>query len=1235
MLIAIDHSRTTRALAQITDAGAFERLATAVLRQANPALYGNLTHPGMNPDGKTKKSPVDGIAFMLGANPPHMIAAHHASGAGEDLRKKWLHEPSAVKSRRGAKPSAPAGDILKTIEIVERERQRTSELCVTLALTTNREPPEDLTRDVMKVASDYGITIDIWSCSRIADYLDTDPEGQWLRKQFLGIAEQRLSRLLLRELSEESINTFPLKAPINSLVDRTLDRILIDSLPRPVGFLVGESGVGKTVSCYKHLKQHIDAGGFGLVLTNEIVSAHRTFEQALDAELKRLCPSLESNASQIALTFCSSNDPFIIVVEDVNFSDKPAHLLERLVSWSAIEHKEGGDDLPNWRLFCPVWPTVIAMLSDEVKKRFEMLTISAKPFSREEACVAIKRRALLLKKALSPLDADSIASALGNDPLLIALYDFDKKSEPKEVIRDFVTNSLHRLANSSGSFTLTDYRIALRVVASAMLKNHRIDPSWEEIREWLNTQPENFSAFRQITQSTEIVRLNDKGGIERIEFRHDRVRAWLLTDTIAQLLQAGRMEDAILSEPFFSEVIGAALADPNTPIEAVERLKSSNTLALFYALKAFKVARHENHNSVLKMIELWLAEESTHGRANSTLRWVALQVLSGIESPSVLEITSRFRDRSQSALIARFRNGDLNAGIQLCLDLEPGVGAPWRDSLIEHAKLQFGEVLIQNVDELLKRNSISKDIRRGGLRLAGHLADPVLSDSIAICWTADPNRIENLADYLWAAAECCGDNPSKLLGPVCEAWAALPSTSSQNGLPSPRDDLAADHISWAFNKTLPTPALRYFIDRASDDDLRWPITYMLRSIDHPDAVEFIAHELAAISRRIEGTDLFSCSLMLFKNNWKRRQADTGKGMSSVSRKRLQELWGCAENDKHLRSQAFKLWATTSEPDDVKLLQVFDATESLVDEVLRARLERGDNTAIPTFLEKLRMDKWGNWWQLGRHIWSDELTNALDEAFQNRSTEEQWSWGVNHTLDHITSELLTRLKSLIAERLLKKHWHHLCFSPCFVQAALYVATPISCDLARESISQCPDPGKMLEHIHFQLGIKIIGHPGITDIRQLEVLVPYLEYIAPMDIHFIWDYCNSRGWFEFRRMHLDNRLQGQWGRHAFADKAEIFSELDKEVANKHTAYRVRFWIDDYIKQGEQHIKIFDLLREWAEERHTIAALEVVAEAIVYAGKRADIDLLHFDGIEPREQAEAIIANTRFAVQLRSLS
>ncbi|MBX9926517.1 MAG: hypothetical protein K2Y05_09175, partial [Hyphomicrobiaceae bacterium] len=68
-------SQTARKLADMTDEGRFERLATAVLRASNP-VYAALLHTGVNADGKTVKAPVDGFAFVPGATPPHMVAAH-------------------------------------------------------------------------------------------------------------------------------------------------------------------------------------------------------------------------------------------------------------------------------------------------------------------------------------------------------------------------------------------------------------------------------------------------------------------------------------------------------------------------------------------------------------------------------------------------------------------------------------------------------------------------------------------------------------------------------------------------------------------------------------------------------------------------------------------------------------------------------------------------------------------------------------------------------------------------------------------------------------------------------------------------------------------------------------------------------------------------------------------------------------------------------------------------------
>jgi hypothetical protein len=82
-------SRTVQALAAITDEGLFVRLATAILREANP-IYSSLVHTGVNAAGKTVESPLDGICIEQGADPPYMIAVHHTITARDDLETRVL-----------------------------------------------------------------------------------------------------------------------------------------------------------------------------------------------------------------------------------------------------------------------------------------------------------------------------------------------------------------------------------------------------------------------------------------------------------------------------------------------------------------------------------------------------------------------------------------------------------------------------------------------------------------------------------------------------------------------------------------------------------------------------------------------------------------------------------------------------------------------------------------------------------------------------------------------------------------------------------------------------------------------------------------------------------------------------------------------------------------------------------------------------------------------------------------
>jgi len=1226
----MSHSATNLALAQITDAGLFERLATAVLRQAQPMLYGNLSHPGMTSTGKTRRSPVDCIAFVLGANPPHMVVTHHASGAAEDLKKKWLNEPAKVR-KRGPKPTAPAGDIIKTITIVEKERKRAPTLRTTLALTTNQEPSEELIRDVESAANLHGIIIDVWPASRLAHHLDNTSDGQWLRYKYLGITQEQISLDLLGALSRASVEAFTLMAPQDSLIERDLDQVLAEQSPQPLAFLVGESGFGKTIACYRFLRHHIERDGFGLVITHETLGAHATLDLAVDAELRKLHPSLEPHAGEKARSLCSLDRPLVLMVEDVNKSDRPALMLERLMGWVS-RPTTGSVERVNWRVICPVWPNTIATASNQAKKRLDTLSVSVSRFTKDESTVAVKRRARLTQVTVSNLEAARIAEALGKDPLLIGLYDFDGDRDPIKVIGTFVTNSLQSLSSDAGSLTLTDYKRALQKLSEEMLVRRKIDPTWGNILEWLNGEPNHLSALREIVRHGEIIRLGKSERVERLYFRHDRVQWWLLSETVAELMQNGRLQEVTSAEPFFAEVIGHALAYPTTPVAMVERLKRQNPLTLFHALKLFGEPKTHLHQEILKAIYVWLSEEATHERSSRSLRWAVLQVLAETESSHVIPITDQFRDDTWSLVTARFRNGDVAAGIQLCLRAFPGVNAPWRDREIEHSKNRFGDTLTAQLGSILRETELPEGKRAGALALAGYLADPDLKEAIHTCWTNDPTRSEHLEEYLWAAAQCGGDDPSSLLRAICATWATLPNESPESGLASPRERVGEDHLSWAFNEVLPQTSARYFVNRARRKDLRWPITLMLRGVNQPEAVEFMARVFAEHGRSGGGFWPFPGTV---QDDWERRQSEMGRPMSAASRQRLQELWESGAHLRHLRKSAFRLWASTTGQDDIDILSGIANPGPLSDEILWARMKRGDPAATPAFIEKLRGDNAGYWWQLGRYTWSDALTTALDDELRLRAETGRRKWNKNYRSDWIVSELVTtQLVSVTAERLLQEHWEHLHFSHYFIQAALLVATPVTCALVAEAMASCPDPRAMFQFAQSHFQPKTSDGPGLERIEQAEAFSPYLDWLEPFALFRLWEICNKLGWLAFRRHHLDGRLDETFRDRTILDQSKFFDELD-DVSRRGGVDWPDFLIDRYLEQTDRVEDILELLEKWLNERMSIDAFDFVSGVLRHVGRRNHLQLLSLNGIEPARDVEQIRADTMYAVSRRSLS
>jgi hypothetical protein len=1212
---------TDQALAGITDEGLFENLVTAILREANND-YKALCHPGVNEDGRTVKSPLDGICFVQGANPPLMIAAQHTITKRKELRNKWLNNPK--------------GDLIKTGELALEERKGKPDLRVTLVLTTNQEPDVRLISDVATEAQNYNMEVDLWSRSRLSQFLDTQPIGQRLRKQYLGIEQQILSSELLTELSRKSLElNQPLDNP-DAWIHRSLDDVL-QSKSREITFLVARSGFGKSVACFRYLQRHIENGGFGLIVPHKIIESSFSIDQVIVATLQQLHPSLNTAASNV-LSLCTPSQSLLLIVEDINHAENPALLVEKIIRWSHPLSSGSNDNsstmIANWRLICPLWPEILSTLNEQTQKSIKSMLVTAEMFNECEGRDAVLVRATLRGHSISALQAQEIACALGNDPLLIALHDGSEFSKTNQIIQGFIETSVARTAAETKDHPGADYQKVLCILGQEMLKRHCLNISWNEVETWQALDKDGLQLISHLAFNEKLIRFIGSSDDPIISFRHDRVQKWLLADAVIDLDHQNNLSDSIIAEPYYAEIMGMVLVEEPSTTDCFQRISSLNPLALFYALRLSSQNDDSNYSAIRQKIENWLDDPKTKETANQHMRWEALAVLAETDSSDVSFLVQKFPDRTISSKLARLHNGDLYGGIELCIHLEPGAGAPWRDIQIEHAKLHHGKKLCDALAGFLKRNDLSTDMRIGALRLAGHFANSDLALSIEVCWEQDKERENHLADYLWAAAECCGKDIESLLGPICDAWAALPNTSEQEHLPSQRDEVAAYEVRWAFEKWPPFQAIDYFIKRARNEDLRWPITFMLHTIDDPEAVVFIAQELATIMEHIEGTSNFPPFISSVKEDWQRAQ-ENGRPMSLPSRKALSELWQNKENSKHLRTQAFQLWASTRYPQDLEILRNTESSDILADKILVERLVRSDKNAIPKLIEKLPSDGNGFWWQYGRYIWSSELSKALDRYLDERSIHSKKIWGESTNSDWILARLILKLPISEAESLLIKHWHHLCFSREYIQAALYISTPALLELAGRSIKECPEPQKLLLYLSGIYGIHTIGRPGITQKAQISALIPYLHLLSSFDLDMLWEECNDHGWFDLRREYLDNYLSEQSSKRVFS-RENVIAMLN-ERSGEENLFWLEYYIDDFLHTGATGEAIINAIKTWAKAQKTEKALRILAAALEYRGTRKDLDIFEeFKDFELMSSTESqqVIIDTKFAVFRRTI-
>lgn len=1219
---------TIRHLAALTDAAQFERIATSVLRSANRTLYANLSHQGVNTDGKTVKAPLDNVGWISGVHGENMlVAAAHTTSSRDDLAGKWLHDPATVTPRRkGGKPTQPQGDLVKAIHEINQLRKTYPELKATLALTCNREEPTDVRIKAETLAAKADVTLDIWSVSRIAQFLDTTPEGQAIRHEYLGTPATLLSKAELIRAGKMSLDVRTLPTSSELLVSRT-------GQLSGKGHVIfsGASGMGKSTLCLELLRNALEKGNPGLVISERTLQDAVSLEEAIDAELRRYLPYLEPIVGRKALEMCNEFEPYIVVIEDICRSQNPDVLLRKVVDW-ALSSISQAPPHPwcNWRLLCPIWPRFLPTLDKLKDAQKAGMIHSLGLYSEQEALEAVKLRGEALGKRQSDISASAIAQDLGRDPLLISLHEFTGSGHAQDVIAEYVGREFARVAQTAG-FTVSDIESTVGKLGFQMLQHKCLQVTWDDALCWLDREDDR-KVLRELVNKSSLLRLEKGIGKELISARHDRVLHFILATSIAARLNAG-LKDPFLVEPYFSEQVGTAIVLVEMAASSLHQLIHESPLIAFFALK-FAIINDSNYVQVLHdAIVSWLSLIETQSPHFTSRRWLGLQILTEVDSPIVLDLTDKFpdSDRFDAFYEARFRNGDFSAGIKLLSLHSLDITITGQYELVRYLLERNRGELINNVERILLSPSSSlKDIH-GALYLAGYVADPKLASAVRGAWNNNKPDARSLALFLWAGAHVCGNEQAITLGPICDAWAALPESDDYATAMITRSSLAAHGLSWKFRDYPPRAALQYFVFRAKRDDLRWPITYMLRGVDDPIVVKYLSEFLAERSRKTEHNGGFIDHFI--KDEWRRLTEEQGRPMSVESKELLLSLAIDQDNDKHLRKQAFMLWEVSIAANDVCIAQNIQTEDILYDVALWARVRRHDLSIIHEVIAKIRTDNSGYWWQAGRYIWSGEFTSLLDESIQilgELPIEQHEQLG-----EWIFPEFLLKLDVEIAQEILIKHWNKIRVFPKFVQIALFLATPDLIKLANNAIATAIDKAKMLEGFSFTVGFMRSGSTGLTRGSQLEALKPHINLLSENDLFSLWNECRAKNWKRFCHEYLEPRLRlsgSKYNNHFRTKPPFDFSELEKFLCGE-VAFTY-LWLDKQIQRGGERDLLLSELLTWAEGKGTIVALDVVGN--IYSKEASRSEFNNFEKIASTfPKSEDIISEVRFNIYYRALN
>jgi hypothetical protein len=1235
---------STKKILEQMDGAQFEKACGPILQKMIPELK-NLIPSGINADGRVIKSLADGFCFI---DKTHFATVHITTNTS-NLQKKWLYN--------GKAKSTPKGDLIKSISQAREMHNQKSDYTFIVFLVYNRPVDEGLHRKVNEAVPDEFISVRIIEQRDLALFLDYNREGQYLRKHLLGINAIRISESLLKDIARTNLSRyateiyFEYSFLVATSTQKKVEKSLKNSV-KTINLLTGDSGLGKSTLSYAMMHSFLGNGKVALRVRPSVVERTVSLKEAIKAQLKSDHPELFVQDEDIGDLFQNA----LVVIDDINKSDNPSILLDKIISWN--ETKQDG----SISILCPVWPQNLKNLDNKLQKKDKISVISLEPLSFYDCKAIIEQRTNNTSVTLTDQQIHTLILDTGFDPLLInfsleLLKDGGKYNEsvPGVAIENYISDQIEQIESSYQTFQI---KRSLSLFGKKILKNRSFDPTFFEVEKWLGRDSEELRLINLVAKQRKLFFFDHEG---KIYFRHDRVRDHLLTFSAMDLFINLDENKDIFADPYYSEIVGAALAASEMSKVVAESIAKFNPLAVFFSLKFLQEESSEQkRKTAMAAIQMWRNSVGIEMVPKAVLGNIAYALV-GFDVKEIETITNGF-PKSAELNLAKFRNGIWPSAVLFFSSVDyfyPEAPNYWWNSILAHVKAKYHDTIVKELGVGVSSRFTHEGIAHA-YTFIGFLKENAFSYPLVYSWKKF-NAPTNYPAYLWAIFNCCTSKDRDVILGALSYWSTLTIQEKSTrllyaSLATPTVAEQIRRMQWEFSDEI----FSLLFDAGNDKNLQEILALLFARIDHPRALEIVLNE--EMQKKV-------------KEHWRddvAEQWDTGNTDRKLSKDTLDYLlkeFSNNKNNERRRYLAWRYWAANIEEQiGVTTMQsMVERGDPLFEDVLIWRIKHHDITAL-SMIEELIVEK-PFLIKLLANVWNEKskvfFLGWLDKQLEN-DDRENIAFGL---------ELLQRLDNEDACKILVDYWEKLEIAKNSIETALFLSSPETRELADREIKRLgfvegvPMPeyysrnlngtyfstddglseenkkdllflAKQLRGFHIHYGLKYVGEEERLTTAKIESLLPYLSLFDDLNIYHFATKCLQIGapdlcyekFYPLLNGHLQSRIR-------FTPE-----ELKKDIIYKYRELvkdkkvHMSLWLDDPKKVGITPYMLNEVLISFSKEYHDTDAFFIITIILERLGTRKDIDIMNNFFLDFEKQPKKVNywkENAIFSIKRRSLN